>query len=158
MVEQEVDFDGAFAGAVFGPVEDFGTQVDDGAVQTVELARGQQRGFGVGGEFGAEIVQRGEEERVIDLTGAVPAAETVRVAVALAADGLFNQWLDDQMEKLAENAGYLRQGWGPRGRKSDRAGNISRPYQDAAFYGLKLIWTRVTMESINGLDKDLLQV
>ena len=144
---------------VLGPVEDFGTQVDDGAVQTVELVRGQQRGLGVGGEFGAEIVQRGEEERVIHLPGAVPAAETARVAVALAADDLFNQRLDDQMEKLAENTGYLRQGRGPRGRKSDRAANISRPYQDATFYGLKLIWIRVTMEPINGLEnKDLLQV
>ena len=75
----------------------------------------------------------------------IPATETAGVAFAtVAADDLFEQWTRDQVEKLTENAGYLRQGWGPRGRKSDLAGNVSLPYQDLALQRLKLIWTRVS--------------
>jgi hypothetical protein len=115
----------------------------------------------MGGEFGAEMVQQGEKEILIDLPGAVligvgqggmfggfgdaemdqfalagleafvdfaealrlaelaekhghelvPAAEAAGVAFALVAtDDLFEKRSGDQMEKLAENAGYLRQG------------------------------------------------
>ncbi len=158
VVEQHVDFDGALGGAVLGPVEDLGAEVDDGAVQTIEIARDHQGGLGVGGKFGTEMAQQGEEEILIDLPGAVlirvgqggmfggfgdaemdqfafaglesfvdfaealrlaelaeehgdelvPTVETAGVAFALmAADDLFKHRLGDQMEKLAENAGYL---------------------------------------------------
>jgi hypothetical protein len=45
VVEQHVDFDGALGGALPGPVEDLGAQVDDGAVQTIELAGDHERGL-----------------------------------------------------------------------------------------------------------------
>ncbi len=45
-----MDFDGALGGAVLGPVEDLGAEVDDGAVQPIELAGDQQGGLAwVGG-------------------------------------------------------------------------------------------------------------
>ncbi len=46
----------------------------------------------------------------------VPATETAGVAfAAVAVDDLFKQRAGHQLEKLAENAGYFRQGCGPRG-------------------------------------------
>ena len=71
MVEQHVDLDGALGGAVLGPVEDLGAEVDDGAVQTKEFAGDHQGRLCVGGEFGAEMAQEGQEEILIDLPGAV---------------------------------------------------------------------------------------
>jgi hypothetical protein len=45
----------------------------------------------------------------------VPAAKTAGVAFALVAtDDLFKHRPGNLLEKLAENAGYLRHGWGPR--------------------------------------------
>jgi hypothetical protein len=58
----------------------------------------------------------------------VPAAEAAGVAFALVAtDDLFEKRSGDQMEKLAENAGYLRQGWGPPRVESILAGTFSLP-------------------------------
>ena len=71
MVEQHVDLDGALGGAVLGPVEDLGAEVDDRAVQTIEFAGDYQGGLGVGREFGAEMAQEGQEEILIDLPGPV---------------------------------------------------------------------------------------
>lgn len=170
-----MDFDGTLGGAVLGPVEDLGAEVDDGAVQAIEFAGVQQRGLGVGRQFGAEVVQQIQEQILIDFPRAVligvgqrgvfggftdaemdqfafagleafvdfaealglaelaeehsdelvPAAETAGVAFALmAADDLFKHRPGDQMKKLAENAGYLRQGWGPRRGGVDSCRNL----------------------------------
>jgi hypothetical protein len=53
----------------------------------------------------------------------VPAAKTAGVAFALVAtDDLFKHRPGNLLAKLAENAGYLRQGWGPRGAGVDSYG------------------------------------
>ena len=53
----------------------------------------------------------------------VPAAKIAGVAFALVAtDDLCKHRPGNLLEKLAENAGYLRQGWGPRGAGVDSYG------------------------------------
>jgi hypothetical protein len=93
VVEEKMDFHGAFGGAVLGPVEDLGAEVNDGAVQTVEFAGDQQRGLGMGGEFGAEMVQQGEKEILIDLPGAV--------LIGVGQGGMFGGFGDAEMDQFA---------------------------------------------------------
>lgn len=93
VVEEEMDFDGTFGGAVLGPVEDLGTEVDDGAVQTIELAGDQQRGLSLGGKFGAEMAQQTKEQILIDSPWAV--------SVGLGQRPVFGSLVDAEMDKFA---------------------------------------------------------
>lgn len=65
--------------------------------------------------------------QVFNVIFIVTLALKTRNPVTGAADDLFKQRTGHQVEKVAENAGYLRQGWGPRGVESILAGSVSLP-------------------------------
>jgi hypothetical protein len=61
----------------------------------------------------------------------------------MAADELFKYRPEWQMEKVAENAGYLRQGCGPPRAGAILAGTFSFSWQGLAIQTAAVIWTRM---------------
>ncbi|MDZ7639376.1 MAG: hypothetical protein U5J83_14170 [Bryobacterales bacterium] len=167
MIEQQMQLHGSLGLAIFGPVEDLGAEIDDGAVQTKQPAGQRQTRGALGlrelrGETGAEQLKQG----LVDLPGTlligvgqcgvrrrllhvevaklafggpqafldfaqtlglaelaeehgnelIPRAESTRMPLAaMLGNGARKQRRGDELQHLAENAGYSIHG-APSGR------------------------------------------